>query len=390
MKRATTPPTFAGQVGGRPPLLCRWWLASVAVLWLWLWLRLGRRRAHELQLEPPLPPQPCVGGRLRPSLLLVGCQKCGTTGLWGSLTRGGSFVSACQTTKSDAKECRVFNGHPSPNALREFGDTYCARGHVTRNYCQRLFEQGPKNLSFFLRQFDPCGAVAATSVPIDASPTYIARPHVARTVADVLGSSRVKFLFAVREPVSRTVSYYNHAVRSNWGSLGKRHHRQGLTFSTWIDETLEHVDQCLHEHAISADALWPFCGILGFYAAFYGPQLAHWLRAFEARRFLVLSFEAFVADPSGVLLDVHAFAGVRVSTSASSQHNDVGRGHRASFSHLGLDNASDADRARLAAFWESPNEHFRDVLRRHPAIAKAPRQLPPTEFLQPPALGRGR
>jgi len=103
----------------------------------------------------------------------------------------------------------------------EYGEAFCRPGSTTANYCKRLRARKYQARSFFFNQYDPCvpahaatAAVASTAegthhanaakiasdatcrnrvaynatrevgghcaplIPIDASPTYVTRPHV--------------------------------------------------------------------------------------------------------------------------------------------------------------------------------------------------------------------
>ena len=116
-------------------------------------------------LEPQHPgkastSQQCVGGRVRPKLFIIGCQKGGTSSLFAELvgaTQGAVAGYACRWTKTDAKECNAFSSHTTlSNMYLEYGESFCRPGSITDNYCRRLKARRYQPSHFFHGQYDEC------------------------------------------------------------------------------------------------------------------------------------------------------------------------------------------------------------------------------------------
>ena len=360
-------------------------------------------------------------GHLRPTLFLIGGQKCGTSSLFTDLVRhggggeGGGVHTACRW-RHDPKECNVFTTHTTLAARSElFGKLFCRPGSSTRNYCARLRGRPPQPASYFLSAYDGCASAAnsgsattcrhvlvppsdsknrttsatttvtttlatsnlppgdnhntcAPQLSMDASPTYLSRPHCAGTLRAVLGWSHAplaRLVASLRDPCARTISYFNHAVTNNWANLRRRFQREpGFSFGRWAGEEVEKVQGCLRGEGFAAEAAeaggaagpgwpskssarnaslpsslssvsspplraWPDCGILGLNAGIYASQLESWLSHFPPRQFMVISFEAaFLQDDGGVgqstddlhartIADVLRFAGAPSSSSSA-------------------------------------------------------------------------
>ena len=207
---------------------------------------------------------------------------------------------------------------------------------------------------------------------------------------------------SLRDPVTRTVSYFNHAVENNWASLRKRFKREEhFSFGRWATEEIQKVQACTNFSSSKAEynklptpdgtvlRPWPDCGILGLNAGLYAWQLELWFKHFRPHQFLIVSFEETFRDnrTSGprqhyltIVREVLQF--VIESQSGSMRDNKAnaplaiaastqGISKRASFSHRNFDNASSADMEMLRDFFAPHNRRLRGVLRRN-AVAIAP------------------
>jgi hypothetical protein len=67
------------------------------------------------------------------------------------------------------------------------------------------------------------------------------------TIRSVFGTSAhsLRFVFTIRDPVKRTISYFNHAVQNNWANLRRRKKKENLEFSDWILQEIDFVDKCM-------------------------------------------------------------------------------------------------------------------------------------------------
>lgn len=384
---------------------------------LWCWL-LCRR-----VLTTPIITSSCDKelGHLFPVLFIIGGQKCGSTSLFSDLVRRGSVDTACKFAL-DPKECNVFTTHTTIAARSDhLGKLFCRPGGNTHNYCKRLRARTVRAASYFLQAYDACYSVplpndaprrcqhhryraaapltnktdCAPMVGLDASPTYLSRPHVSGTLRSVLGyqrAPRARFLISVRNPTTRTVSYFNHGVENNWANLGRRFQREaGFSFGKWVLEEIAKVRSCLQgslppgELNASSSLLfeplqaWPDCGILGLNSAIYASQLEMWLRYFTPRQFLILSFERYTADDDAyeqTISDILNFIGAPTMRLGSAP-----RSKRASFSHKNFDAAKAEDLEALHIYFAPHNERLRVLLERHAGAIGIAAGLTPQELV---------
>lgn len=391
----------------------------------------------------------CRGQRRVPWLIIIGAQKGGTSSLFRDLVgwSSGSIDSACKTTSNDTKECNSFHNHRHVNQT-DLGYLFCTSSSTTRNYCMRLRARQAKAAAFFHTRYDACPPPASVEsessfsvassftvqipqataqrvvLPMDASPTYSCRPHVPGAIKLTYGeqdASKLRFIFSLRNPVNRTISYFNHAVDSNWANLKKRYVREpGFGFSVWLDETISTITNCTNH--LGPDRAWPDCGILGMNAAMYALQLEHWLRYFSPRQFCILDFEHFKRSHSAVMASLFRFitpghpkvdAPLTSSASSSSSsfitpsHSSSStrpkggiitwdpvlsgkRSKHAAFSAKSFDQASACDVARLEDFWAFPNQQLRELLQRYSGQMNfAPVQFDPGQLF-PASMSRSQ
>lgn len=148
---------------------------------------------------------------------------------------------------------------------------------------------------------------------------------VFRTSANTL-----RFVITIRDPVRRTISYFNHAVQNNWANLRRRKKREDLQFETWVKEELDLIQQCMEKKVLQVNKIninttfelyddiliksneikqlittsdndsdvfpWPHCGILGITTGLYVLQLKHWLLSFNPSQFMLVSFESIYSN----------------------------------------------------------------------------------------------
>lgn len=66
-------------------------------------------------------------------------------------------------------------------------------------------------------------------------------------------ASSLRFVLSVRDPVTRTVSYFNHAVTNNWANLRRRQRREpNFSFGLWVQEELNRLNACVAAAAAAA------------------------------------------------------------------------------------------------------------------------------------------
>ena len=202
--------------------------------------------------------------RLRPSYIIIGAQKGGTSSLQIYLDQHPG-VSTPPT-----KEIHYFN----------------------RNH-ERSWE-------WYLGHFPTRRSAAAGAITGEATPEYLVHPLVPARVAARL--PEVKLIAVLRDPVTRALSHYNHE---------RAHDREPLSF----DEALRaersrldgEMDRVLREPGYYSDALRNQSYV---HRGMYAEQLERWLEHFSRDQLLVLQSEVLFEQPDAVYQRVLSFLGL--------------------------------------------------------------------------------
>jgi hypothetical protein len=195
--------------------------------------------------------QVTAGARMRPSFLILGAQRCGTTSLY-----------------------RALAAHPqvAPASL-----------HKGVHYFDVAYNRG---LSWYLGHF-ALRAGRAGRIAGEASPYYLFHPAAAHRIADDL--PKVKLIVLLRDPVERAYSHHAHEVARGF---------EELRFEAAVD--LEQERLAGEEERIAADdAAVSFSHQHHSYLArgHYADQLVRFGRRFAGDRLLVLESAEFFARP---------------------------------------------------------------------------------------------
>ncbi len=118
----------------------------------------------------------------------------------------------------------------------------------------------------------------------EATPTYLALPEAPAAIAGLCPEA--KLVASLRNPVDRAFSYYEMSK-----SKGVEH---AASFEDWI----------------RGNDFW-------LEDAFYAPQIRRYREHFPNEALKIVLFDDLVADPRGVVLDIHRFLGVRPEIPAS-------------------------------------------------------------------------
>ena len=71
-------------------------------------------------------------------------------------------------------------------------------------------------------------------------------PGTLKTVFGGRAASSLRFVLSLRDPVTRTVSYFNHAVTNNWANLRRRQRRElNFSFGLWVQEEIDRLNTCV-------------------------------------------------------------------------------------------------------------------------------------------------
>lgn len=252
--------------------------------------------------------------RLVPDFLIIGAQKGGTTSLYTYLCR-------------------------HPDVLRS------ARAEI--HFFDQFYDRG---LGWYRAHFATslerkrAGRRGRSRVLTgEATPYYIAHPHVAKRVRLALPS--VKVIALLRNPVDRANSHYQHNRR-----LG----REPLSFEEAIENETVRIGE--GEGRIREDErhLSKAYRIYSYLArGLYADQLAVWLGSIDRDQMLILRSEDLFEEPDRVYMDVLRFLGLReIALPAYEVLNPGG---------YGSDMPSDT-RRRLIEYFRPHNERLPELV----------------------------
>jgi hypothetical protein len=201
--------------------------------------------------------------RVRPSFIIIGAQRCGTSSMYHYLS-----------------------GHPHiAPALNKEIHFFDLNYHHGLNWYQGNF---PLRLVSQLRP---------GSITGEASPYYFFYPHTAQRIFEAFPS--IKLILLVRNPADRAYSHYYHERR-----LGIEH----LTFEEAISKEPERLDgevkKIIADGAYSSFNHQHFAYIS---RGIYLDQLQRWFSTFPRQQILVLKSEDLFSTPKKIIDDVLDF-----------------------------------------------------------------------------------
>lgn len=199
-----------------------------------------------------------AAARLRPSFLVIGAQRAGTTSLYDVLARHPSIERARR------KEIHFFD--------REW-----ARG------ADWYFGHFPSRLNFA----PPPPGAEDRRITGEASPYYLYDPRVPPRVAELLPG--VKLIALLRNPADRAISQYHHERRKGREDrpLEEALALEPTRLAAAAREASPYDSRAHRSHSYVARGR-------------YAEQLERWLEWFPRERLLVLSSEDFFHDPGAV------------------------------------------------------------------------------------------
>jgi hypothetical protein len=200
--------------------------------------------------------------RLKPSFIIIGAQRAGTTSLYSYLAE-----------------------HPliAPAALKEvhFFDVHFAKG-----------------TGWYWGQFP--ASPAAGAITGEASPYYLFHPLAPQRIAELL--PEVKLITLLRNPIDRALSHHQHESRR-----GKETLPFGEALAAEPARLRGEAERIVREPGYRSTAhQWHSYRSRGCYM----DQLEQWLPHFPRENFLTLLSERFYADPSTALRQVTDFLGL--------------------------------------------------------------------------------
>jgi Sulfotransferase domain len=254
--------------------------------------------------------------RLRPTFLVIGAQKGGTTSLHRYLREHPAVL--CPGTKE----------------VHYFSLRY-AQGE---RWYRSLFPLFPAGIAVWLRH----GARAAVG---EATPAYLFDPGAAARVHAFNGQMRV--IAVLRDPVDRAYAHY-HMERETRDE--RRPFEDALA---WEEEVLApELERWFADPAYAS--LLPLYGRSYVARGRYAEQLERWLRLFPREQLLVLTTDELRIDPGGTMALIARFLGVPERTATSYPLENIRE----------YPSMSPATRDRLARVFEPHNRRLEELLGR--------------------------
>ncbi|MCL2934734.1 MAG: sulfotransferase domain-containing protein [Trichodesmium sp. MAG_R03] len=204
---------------------------------------------------------------MKPSFLIIGGQKCGTTSLYTYLCEHPQILPASR------KEVNFFTGN---------------------------FEKG---INWYLEQFP--AEESQDLITGEASPNYIFYPHTPKRVFQFF--PKIKLILLLRDPVERAISHYHHNLTMNQKIKGKK--REPLSFEEAIERENLRIKKDIEK--IKIDDNYNKCYNYNHYSyltkGIYIDQLKRWMEFVPREQLLILKSEDFFQNPNVLLQEVLNF-----------------------------------------------------------------------------------
>jgi len=274
--------------------------------------------------------------RLRPTFLIIGASKSGTTSLHRYLLENPAVLCACR------KEIRYF-------ALKY---------HRGERWYRAQFPLGPTATLRRLR-------ASVRPVVGEASPIYLFHPYVPARVHAF--NPDMKLIAVLRDPVDRAHSHYHMQMRWGW---------ETLSFEEALDREDARLDgelAKLHDNPLDYPELVSRMSYVA--RGRYAEQLERWFELFPREQMLLLTSDELFSDPARTTSRVTRFLEIP-EHHATSYARLAGGGGVFDYSPM-----NPATRERLARAFEPHNRRLEELLGRElhwtrpAAAAREPAQL---------------
>lgn len=257
--------------------------------------------------------------RLRPTFLILGAQKSGTTSLHRYLAEHPAVLRA------------------SPKEVRYFSRTY-ERGE---DWYRAQFPLRTRRVVSRLR-------VGVWPAVGEASPQYLFHPHAPERVHAF--DPAMKLIAVLRDPVDRAYSQYQMQLR--WGY-------ESLSFEGALDREEAELEAELAKFYDNPPVYSTLANRISYVArGRYAEQLERWLTLFPHEQLLVLLTEELSTDPEDVMLRVARF--LEIPERSAESYPLLGGGGGV-FEYPPMDPVT---RERLARAFMAPNRRLEELLGR--------------------------
>lgn len=246
--------------------------------------------------------------RLKPSFVIIGAQKAGTTALAGFLAQH-PLISIAK-----GKEADYFS------FMWPKGESWYL-GHFPTIWYARM--RALRYVFYYMRN---SGLRVTSPIAGDASPSYLEHPRAPERCYSF--NPKMKIVVLLRDPISRAYSGYHHSLIKGYvkGSFEEAIER----------ETREH----LYDRAVEASGrgdegtYWRLSRRLFLERSFYAKHIEQWLGVFPRDQVLLLGQKRLRQQPSETYQEVLRFLGVPPWSNPDFARTDVGRTRLASTVHL--------------------------------------------------------
>jgi hypothetical protein len=255
--------------------------------------------------------------RARPTFLVIGAQKSGTTSLHRFLA--GHPAVLCATPK----EVHYFDiAHHYG-----YGDGWYLSHFPLRSRARAVRRD-----------------VGAEPAVGEATPDYLLHPHVPARVQRF--DPGLKLVAVLRDPVERAYSQYQMQVRK---------YGETLSFEEALEREEAEYPEELARMVADPAYTWPHDRRRSYVArGLYAEQLERWLPLFPQERLLVLTSEELWSDPATTLRAVEGFLGIPEWPGGEYPHQSAG-----TYTPM-----SESTRERLAQLFEPHNRRLEELLGR--------------------------
>ncbi|MDY6805892.1 MAG: sulfotransferase domain-containing protein [Cyanobacteriota bacterium] len=255
---------------------------------------------------------------MKPSFLIIGGQKCGTTSLYQYLCEHPQVVSARR------KEVSFFTGN---------------------------FNKGN---NWYLKQFPR--VESQEIITGEASPNYIFYPHTPQRVYEFF--PEMKLVALLRDPVERAISHYYHNRKMNQ-IIKKGKKREPLSFEMAIERENRRIKGDIKR--LQIDNNYNRCYNFNHYSyltkGIYVDQLKRWMEVFPREQLLIFKSEHFFKNPSITLKEVLEFLDLPEFELPEYKQRNKGTLKKAKKKSI-----SDSLKLQLAEYFQPHNQRLEEFL----------------------------
>ena len=255
-------------------------------------------------------------GRMKPSFLIIGSQKGGTTSLYKYLCDHPQMLTA---------------------------------SHKEVNFFSRQFYRG---INWYSKQFPV--AKGEDLITGEASTNYIFYPHAPKRVFKFF--PKIKLILLLRDPVERAISHYHYNLTINQTNQSSEK-REYLSFKEAIETEKLRIREDIEK--VKIDGNHDKCYNYFYYSylkrGIYIEQLRRWMKFFPREQLLILKSEDFFQEPNVIFQKVLNF--LDLPEFELPKYKQLNKGVLKSKSEI-----DDSMKLHLAEYFQPYNQKLEDFL----------------------------